>query len=130
MEAQKSISEQLGQPPGKGSSLPIPSIEDRLTAAIRAGNVQTISLLLLKGKITPEIQLGPDQLTPLHIACQHGQTKTVQFLLDEFGYSNASCSKTGQTPLHIAAQNGHVEIVRILHQKWDQQGKFQEETRA
>ena len=120
MEAQKPISEQLGRPPGE---CPFPPIEDRLITAIKTENIRTIGLLLRKGKITPEIQLGPDQLTPLHIACQLGQTKTVQFLLDEFGYSNASCSKTGQTPLHIAAQNGHAKIVRILHQKWDQQGK-------
>ena len=119
MEAQKPMSEQLGRPPEECSS---PLVEDSLIAAIKAGNIRTISLLLQKGKFTPEVQLGPDQLTPLHIACQHGQTETVQFLLTEFGYNNASCSKTGQTPLHISAQNGHVEIVQMLHQKWDQQG--------
>ena len=123
MAAQEPTPDQLAKPPKEYSFSSTPSIEDRLFGAIKAGDIQTISQLLLKGEVTPELQLGPDQLTPLHIACQHGQTKTVQFLLTEYGYNIKSCSKTGQTPLHIAAQNGRVEIVRILHENWDQQGK-------
>ena len=123
MAAQKPTPDQLAQPPKEDSFPSTPSIKDRLFGAIKAGDIQTISMLLLTGEVTPELQLGPNQLTPLHIACQHGQTKTVQLFLTEYGYNIKSCSKTGQTPLHIAAQNGHVEIVRILHKSWEQQGK-------
>ena len=124
MAAQDLTPDQLAQPPNESSSSSTLSIQGRVIAAIKAGDIRTISLLLQKGKITPDLQLGPNQLTPLHIACQHGQTKAVQFLLTEFGYSIKSCSKTGQTPLHIAAQNGHIEIVRILHKSWNQQCKI------
>ena len=119
MAVQEPTPDQLAQPSKEDSFSSTLSIKDRLFRAIKAGDIRTISQVT----VTPELQLGPDQLTPLHIACQHGQTKTVQFLLTEYGYNIKSCSKAGQTPLHVAAQNGHVEIMRILHESWNQQGK-------
>lgn len=56
--------------------------------------------------------------TPLHVACQFGNTKAVELML---GYKSGSLkamieARTTQlwTPLWLAARNGHLEIIKIL----------------
>lgn len=51
--------------------------------------------------------------TPLHIACQCGNTKVAQLLV-ESGSSVDTPTEDGITPLMFAARNGHLQVVCLL----------------
>ena len=59
-------------------------------------------------------RLGPEQLTPLHYACQHGRLDVVELLVEQHQYDMQELSSGVPTPLHIAAKYGHVNIVQYL----------------
>ena len=46
--------------------------------------------------------VNKDGWTPLHIACRHGNTNIVRFLLDTDPQCGNTVSKNGRTPLHTA----------------------------
>ena len=96
MTAQGSTPDQLDQPPGELSSAPNPSVEERVCRAIEGGDIQAIRWFISEGVMIPELRLGPEQLTPLIIACQHIQKlKEIVQLLAECRYDIESCSRTG-----------------------------------
>lgn len=49
--------------------------------------------------------------SPLHTACQKGETKTVQCLLENRADVNLR-DENGYTPLFVACKNGYKEIVQ------------------
>lgn len=55
-------------------------------------------------------------LTPLHYACQNGDRKMVELLL-EYPVSVDAQSVDGSSPLHLAALNGHEEVVDMLRRR-------------
>lgn len=57
---------------------------------------------------------SPNDLTPLHLACQGGHETIVRILLDARADPNAQHEASNQRPLHIAALDGHVGIVELL----------------
>jgi hypothetical protein len=59
--------------------------------------------------------VSPHQwLTPLHIACTHGNLEIAKVLLLEAGAKVNVYDIEGWTPLHCAAAEGHVEILLLL----------------
>ncbi|KAJ3095201.1 hypothetical protein HDU97_007152 [Phlyctochytrium planicorne] len=53
-------------------------------------------------------------LTPLHIACTHGQIGIVEILLKEANSPVNARDKEGWTPLHCACAEGHIEAIKLL----------------
>ena len=56
---------------------------------------------------------GPDNLSPLHMACQWGWADMVELLL-ELGAPVNLPSEHGATPLHMAVEEGYLAIVLLL----------------
>ena len=53
--------------------------------------------------------------TPLHVACEHGFQKVVQYLINDCGCSPETKDESLQrTSLHWACAGGHLEIVKYL----------------
>ncbi len=55
-------------------------------------------------------------LNPLHTAAQKGDSKRVEFLLQQYPREIDSRGEGNYTPLHLAAAFGHMETVRLLVQ--------------
>jgi Ankyrin repeats (3 copies) len=54
-------------------------------------------------------------LTPLHVACSHGNVEITKLLLENGAYVNVYDTE-GWTPLHCASAEGHTEILKLLGQ--------------
>jgi ankyrin repeat protein len=55
--------------------------------------------------------------TPLHEACNYGNTECVQEILQRCPEVDLLTQVDGVTPLHDALSNGHVEIGKLLLQR-------------
>ena len=54
-------------------------------------------------------------MTPLHLACHHGNLEAALILLSQSGIIESNIQDThGDTPLHQACRYGHEEIVEEL----------------
>eukprot|EP01048_Picozoa_sp_COSAG05_P009375 COSAG05_NODE_766_length_7469_cov_7.800543_2_plen_575_part_00 len=93
--------------------------EGALHIAAAKGDAYTLSLLigdrLAAGKTPAEALDGVDGnlWTALHYACQLGEPKSVEMLLDA-GCATNVLDATGWTPVHEAAWNGHGEVLALL----------------
>ena len=56
------------------------------------------------------------ELTPLHVAAQHGQRAAAELLLTLGADANAT-TVHGASPLHLAARGGHGDVLRLLLQR-------------
>ena len=84
-----------------------------LLSALEVGNFEDVFKLLPVNDILP-LRVGPDQLTPVHYACQHDRLDVLQKLVNEFGYDLHLLSETVPTPLQVASACGCVNIVQYL----------------
>lgn len=75
-------------------------------------HVRTIRNLIKNG-INVNIQIGPKQLTALHMTCKLNDSPTL-FLLLQANPDLNIVNIFGETALFTAAQNGHVAIVKAL----------------
>ena len=57
-----------------------------------------------------------DRVSPLAVACEKGDIKIVQCLLNKQPNINL-CSKDGKTPISRATKNGHKNILKLLLKK-------------
>jgi hypothetical protein len=80
-------------------------------AAARAGDVARIDELLRRGA---SLSAHSGGMTPLHRAAQHGQTRTINHLLDLGAPVEVLATPAGRTPLHFAAENGHLRTIKLL----------------
>ena len=93
--------------------------EGAMHIAAAKGDAYTLSLLigdrLAAGKTPADALDGVDGnlWTALHYACQLGEPKSVEMLLDA-GCATDVLDATGWTPLHEAAWNGHGEVLALL----------------
>ena len=62
---------------------------------------------------TDESLLGPGGLTPLHLAVEADQPRTLAVLIDSGCDVNAR-NRVGDTPAHVAARGGRAACVRLL----------------
>jgi ankyrin repeat protein len=86
-----------------------------LHLAIEAGKSAVVECLLGHGA-NVHITGGPDNETPLHMACRIGEArgeKCAKMLLKSGANPNLPMSN-GRTPLHISAQSGGVHNIRLL----------------
>lgn len=76
--------------------------------------IQTVKELLKNDKVDINKIFSPHQcLTPLHIACSHGNIEITKILIDAGSFVNVYDTE-GWTPLHCASAEGHVEIIILL----------------
>ncbi|KAJ3201589.1 hypothetical protein HK099_002196 [Clydaea vesicula] len=61
-----------------------------------------------------EFQTGQQNLSPLHLACTHGNLKVAEILLTQAGSNVNMRDKEGWTPLHCACAEGHMDIIKLL----------------
>ncbi len=87
-------------------------MDRELFDAAKDGNVEEIRRTLRSGA-DPSLKFGPDEETPLHIACRNGHLDAVRELLLAEADVDAR-DKDGDTALHSACAGGHSEIVEFL----------------
>jgi ankyrin repeat protein len=80
-----------------------------LTAAILAGQVEMVKLLLTSGAPVS----GSENEKPIHIASRMGHMEIVSLLLQN-GASLTSRTDSGNTALHLASEAGQMSLVKYL----------------
>lgn len=83
-----------------------------LCKAARRGCTKTIRALIDNGADVNE--KDNHECTPLHLACENGQTEVVNLLLKREDIDVNAISKDGYTPLHLATEKGYIETVKTL----------------
>lgn len=71
---------------------------------------ELISVYYERGK---EI-IFPDKSTPLHYACQHGNLRATQLLVNKYKSNVSHKNDEGFTPLFLSAKHGHLDLVIFL----------------
>ena len=61
---------------------------------------------------------GPDEATPLHLACRYNSGSATQFVLGKLLAINAKDAinrkdAKGRTPLHYATRRGHDMVIKV-----------------
>ena len=78
------------------------------------GQVEVVDFLISQKNCDPGV-LGQWGRTPLHCACEMGNTAVARVFLESSGYDNTSCrDEAGLTPLHLAASHGRLSVVKYL----------------
>ena len=90
------------------------TIDGKLVAAARAGNVKTIRELLDEHPEKVQSRSGQYKWTPLHVAARHGQLEAVSELIERGADVNAREEGDNTYPMHWAAAAGHLDVVRRL----------------
>ncbi|WP_053720082.1 ankyrin repeat domain-containing protein [Saccharothrix sp. NRRL B-16348] len=88
-------------------------IDQRLLAAVRAGDDERVRTLLRDGA-DPDRREATTGLTPLQVAAGLGRVGTVSALLDGGADVHGVDTRAGCTALHKAVQNGDPATVRAL----------------
>ena len=83
-----------------------------LNAAAKQGN-RAIAQLLLDNNAQKNPPSDTKSDNALHVACRHGKTEVVQYLMEQ-GVRFEVEDSSGCTPLETAAKNGFVEIIQLL----------------
>jgi hypothetical protein len=104
---------------------PATSAQTPLSIAYEKGLYDVVALLLDKVQKEAEVQLasgmqvdvaGGDGVTPLHLACLHGDMAKAALLICK-GVDVNEVDALSQSPLHVASANGHVFLVELLLSK-------------
>lgn len=90
------------------------TIDGKLVAAARAGNVKTIREVLDEYPEKVQSRSGQYKWTPLHVAARHGQLEAVNELIERGADVNAREEGDNTYPMHWAAAAGHLDVVRRL----------------
>lgn len=90
--------------------------------AVQAGKEEVVSSLLRSPLVDADLRMGgedEDELSPLFVAAEMGQSGIVALLLEERPSLDANCPEgsRGVTPLWSAASRGDVDMLRLLLDK-------------
>ena len=79
--------------------------------------INIVKALIKRGadvNIAPATDEVSDGVTPLFMACLHGQLESVQDLIDAKANLNIARTSDGATPLHLACSKGFADIFKAL----------------
>ena len=77
--------------------------------AARRNDILTTEQLLQRPQ---DLDVGPGDETPLHVASLLGHSDVVRLLLEANADKDKATDVVGRTPLHMASRQGHLEVVR------------------
>ena len=83
-----------------------------LQAACRDGDAQAVKVALCQG-VSVQHRDEQNENTPLHTACENGQTQIASLLI-QLGAEVDTRNKDGVTPLYLACKFGHKETAELL----------------
>ena len=83
-----------------------------LQAACRDGDAQAVKVALCQG-VSVQHRDEHNENTPLHTACENGQTQIASLLI-QLGAEVDTLNKDGVTPLHLACEFGHKETAELI----------------
>ena len=92
----------------KSNDIPVLTLQ----AACRDGDVQAVKVALCQG-VSVQHRDEQNENTPLHTACENGQTQIASLLI-QLGAEVDTRNKDGVTPLHLACEFGHKETAELL----------------
>ncbi|HEV2613951.1 MAG TPA: ankyrin repeat domain-containing protein [Gammaproteobacteria bacterium] len=81
--------------------------------AVNNNRPDVAQLLIQKGLLVSAINNETEMKTPLHVAADAGDDKTVAYLVKNGADVNAEAAKK-KTALHFSANEGHLNVVQIL----------------
>ena len=84
----------------------------KLQAACRDGDAQAVKVALCQG-VSVQHRDEHNENTPLHTACENGQTQIASLLI-LLGAEVDTRNKDGVTPLYLACKFGHKETAELL----------------
>ena len=91
----------------KSNDIPVLTLQ----AACRHGDAQAVKVALCQG-VSVQHRDEHNENTPLHTACENGQTQIASLLI-LLGAEVDAQNKDGITPLHLACQFGHKETAEL-----------------
>ncbi len=92
--------------------LPTPTTKN-LADAVSAGNVKDVKIFLQRDPQSIH-QTGKNDMLPIHLAADTGNSEIIQLLLHAGADVNAPHEKVQATPLQYAAESGHLDAVRTF----------------
>jgi ankyrin repeat protein len=115
-DAQFALAREYGFPSWRALKAHVDSltVDGRLFAAARAGDVDTLAALLDEHPDRLHARTRPYEHTLLHAAAEHGRLGAVELLLERGLDVNAREKGDNTYPMHWAAAGGHVDVVRRL----------------
>ena len=90
-----------------------PRQEAKLLSALESADFDT-ALQLIPTDIPSLVRLGPNRLTPLHYACQHGRLDIIRPLVIKYPHDVKSLVEGTCSPLHIATKHDQLESAKFL----------------
>ena len=88
--------------------------ESQLLQLCTDGNLPTLKDLITKQELDPNEVKDASGLTPLHLACKHGQLGIAQYLINDQKCNPKTTTPNGHTLLHIACKSGDLHIAKCL----------------
>ncbi|XP_068726077.1 ankyrin repeat and protein kinase domain-containing protein 1-like [Montipora capricornis] len=86
---------------------------DEFLEAVRDGRHLHAKVFIAANRVDPNLWLGQQRETALHVAAENGHSEFCEFLL-EIGADKDQKDVRVKIPLHLAAAGGHLDVVRLL----------------
>ena len=90
-----------------------PEQEAKLLSALERADFDT-ALQLIPASTPSLVRVGPNRLTPLHYACQHGRLDIIRSLVIKYSHDVKLLGEGTCSPLHITTKHDQLESAKFL----------------